>query len=157
MKKINEKISKLLDVDPIEDVVPKNELIVNEQPSSNLVVQKDNSNIVEEDSEFARDNIKLLIEKGNKAIDELMMVARNSQHPRAYEVIANMINTLANANKDLMELQKKKKDLSPSNYENKQGSINVDKAVVFTGTTTDLLTLFKQNKEKNGNDDKSDK
>lgn len=157
MKKINEKISKLLDVDPIVDVQAKNDLTVFDDNATSNSVVVTNQNIIEEDSEFARDNIKKLIEKGNKAIDELLLVAKNSQHPRAYEVIANMINTLANVNKDLMELQKKKKDLSPSNYENKQGNINVDKAVVFTGTTTDLLTLFKQNKEKNGNNEQPDK
>ena len=57
--------------------------------------------------------MKDLIIKGNSAMDQLLAVAKESEHPRAYEVAAGLIKNLADMNKDLLELQKRRKDLSP--------------------------------------------
>jgi len=52
-----------------------------------------------------------VIERGRDALDELIGIAQQSQHPRAYEVISTLIKTLSDTNKDLLELRKKDKDL----------------------------------------------
>jgi len=111
MKKLNENLSEIFDVDPIE--LPEVSESFNVEKSNELVVSdtKDESDI-EVDYSIARNNIKNLIRKGDGAIDELMKVATESEHPRAYEVAANFIKTLADLNKDLLELQKKRKDLN---------------------------------------------
>jgi len=70
-------------------------------------------------------------------------VAKESDHPRAYEVAANLIKNLSDLNKDLMEIQKRKKDLAPQSQ--RSGDINVDKAV-FVGSTTELVKFLKNNK-----------
>ena len=72
------------------------------------------------------------------------MVANQSEHPRAYEVAANLIKTMGDLNKDLLELQKRKQDLTG---ENKKGSDKtvIDKAV-FVGNTTELLKMIKEKK-----------
>lgn len=142
MTKLNDNLSTLLDIEPIKF-----------QDNSNLVIENGESlpvvsdNVVDEDTEYSRRNIKELISKGNMAFDQLLHVAKESEHPRAYEVVATMIKNLSDLNKDLLDLQKKKKDLSPKDYSSKSQNINVDKAVVFTGSTNELIKLIKQNKE----------
>jgi hypothetical protein len=64
--------------------------------------------------------------------------------PRAYEVAAGLIKNLSDLNKDLLEIQKRKKDLSPQETSNVK-NINVDKAV-FVGSTAELVKLLKTNK-----------
>jgi hypothetical protein len=138
MKKINEKLSEIFDVEPIE-IKDETNLKQNEL----LVV--DTRNAVEVDTDVARDNIKDLLDKGNKAVEELAVVARDSQHPRAYEVMAGMLKNLADMNKDLLEIQKRKKDLMVSSDSKSSGDVNVNQAV-FVGSTAELMKLIKNNK-----------
>lgn len=129
MKKLNEKLSEVLDVEPI-----------NYQTTEIIEVKTP----VEDDAEFARTNIKELISKGNTAIDNLLLVANQSEHPRAYEVAAGLIKNLADLNKDLLEIQKRKRDLDPTQAKN-NSTTNIDKAV-FVGSTTELVKFLKNNK-----------
>ena len=125
MRNTNEKLSELLNVEPIPVIT---EIVPILDPIQN-------------DAEFARENIRGLIAKGNDAIDGLLHVAKESEHPRAYEVAANMLKHLADMNKDLLEVQKRKRDLEP-----KQSSdVNIDKAV-FIGSTEELIKMIKLNK-----------
>lgn len=135
MKNLNEKLSKALDIEPMEF-----EVLQPETKTEIVAV----SNAVNDDAEFARCNIRSLIEKGNKAMDELLLVANASEHPRAYEVAAGLIKNLADLNKDLLEIQKRRKDLSPQEAASVK-NVNVDKAV-FVGSTAELVKLLKTNK-----------
>ena len=128
MNKLNQTLSEVLDVEPIGST----ELL----PATPVTK-------VDDDADFARDNIRTMIEKGNLAVDGILHVAKESEHPRAYEVAANLIKNLSDLNKDLMEIQKRKKDLAPQSQ--KSGDINVDKAV-FVGSTTELVKFLKSNK-----------
>lgn len=129
MKKINEKLSDILDIEPIE---------VSSEPVQVPVLVTD---AVQDDASFARKNIRELISKGNDAMDNLLHVAKESEHPRAYEVAANMLKNLAEMNKDLLEIQKRKRDLEPK----QNNDVNIDKAV-FIGSTEDLIKMIKANK-----------
>lgn len=135
MKKLGENLSQILDIDYKET-----NLLPQEAPKNEVVV----SNDVDSDAEFARQNIRSLIEKGNNAFDDLLKVAKESEHPRSYEVTAGFLKNLADLNKDLLELQKRKKDLSPE-QSTQSKNINVDKAV-FVGSTTELVKFIKENK-----------
>jgi hypothetical protein len=127
MKKIDEKLSEVLDIEPVE------------YSQTTEVVEIKNP--IHDDAEFARENIRGLIDKGNIAMDNLLHVAKESEHPRAYEVAANMLKSLAEMNKDLLEIQKRKRDLEP-----KQSSdVKIDKAV-FVGSTAELINMIKANK-----------
>jgi hypothetical protein len=126
MKKINEKLSEALDIEPIE-------------LSNTEIIELEPKNTVDDDAEYARQNIRILIQKGNSAMDELLHVAKESEAPRAYEVAATLIKNLSDLNKDLLEIQKRKRDLRPVETTN---NINVDKAV-FVGSTKDLVKLLK--------------
>lgn len=104
-------------------------------PSQPDVVELQN---LDSDYEFARDNLIRVIEKGNLALDGILNVADMSQHPRGYEVVATLIKTMADANKDLLELSKRKKDLS--------GNTNTPKTInnnLFVGSTAELQKLLK--------------
>ena len=131
MKKINEKLSELFDVEPMQIESSKQEIL-----------PLDNANTVESDADFARKNIRDLIQKGGFAVEDLLQVAKHSESPRAYEVAANMIKNLSDLNKDLLEVQKRKKDLV---VEKSSNGVNVDKAV-FVGSTAELMKLIKANK-----------
>jgi hypothetical protein len=128
MNKLNATLSEVLDVEPIGST----ELL----PATPITK-------VDDDADFARENIRTLIEKGNLAVDGILHVAKESEHPRAYEVAANLIKNLSDLNKDLMEIQKRKRDLAPQSQ--RSGDINVDKAV-FVGSTTELVKFLKNNK-----------
>ena len=129
MNRLNEKLSEVLDVEPINF------------ETSDIVELK---TPVEDDAEFARQNIRALIEKGTTAMDTLLQVANASEHPRAYEVAAGLIKNLGDLNKDLLEIQKRKRDLDPTQSKN-TSTTNIDKAV-FVGSTTELVKFLKNNK-----------
>ena len=135
MKKLNDNLSEIFDIEPIQKV----ESLPIVTTSTEIVVGDE----VETDAALARKNIKSLLDKGNGAIDNLLLVAQESEHPRAYEVAANFIKTLADLNKDLLDVQKKKSDLRPQQTTNQ--SINVEKAV-FVGSTAELFKQIRENK-----------
>ena len=142
MKKVNEKLSEVLDIEPIEYSIT--EPVVQE---TKPVVETTNNDVVD-DTEFARKNIKELIAKGTTAMDNLLQIANASEHPRAFEVAAGLIKNIADMNKDLLELQKRKRDLDPNKdalKNNNNSGVNVSNAV-FVGNTTELMKLLKNNK-----------
>ena len=130
MNNLNEKLSEALEIQPLEI-----------KPSTEIVEIKD---VVEDDAEFARQNIRDLIVKGNDAASHIVEIAKQSEHPRAFEVAAGMLKNLSDMNKDLLEIQKRKQDLQPKVTNNTQ-NLNIDKAV-FVGSTAELLKQLKENK-----------
>ena len=130
MNNLNEKLSEALEIQPLEI-----------KPSTEIVEVKD---VVEDDAEFARQNIRDLIVKGNDAASHIVEIAKQSEHPRACEVAAGMLKNLSDMNKDLLEIQKRKQDLQPKVTNNTQ-NLNIDKAV-FVGSTAELLKQLKENK-----------
>jgi len=133
MKKLNKNLSEIFDVEPIEE----------KQVEVLPVLVDDEVNQVNSDADFARNNMRDLIANGNKALTDLASVANQSESPRAYEVLATMMKNLAEMNKDLLELQKRKKELAPQSETTK--GVNIDKAV-FVGSTNELLKMIKGNK-----------
>jgi hypothetical protein len=106
------------------------------------VVNKYDDNQVTDDFEYARGNMISAIEKGQEALSGILDVAGMSQHPRAYEVAATLVKTIADANKDLLELQKRKKDLTgvgpnPTTVNNN----------LFVGSTAELQQLIRKQNE----------
>jgi hypothetical protein len=136
MKKINEKLSEALNIEPIE--LTSTEVVEVTQVEALVAI-----NQIDDDAEFARKNIRELIAKGNTAMDNILHVAKESEAPRAYEVAATLIKNLSDLNKDLLDLQKKKRDLKPVEAAT---NINVDKAV-FVGSTKELVKLLKSNRD----------
>ena len=110
-------IANSLDLQPIED---------------NKKAAQDN---IVDDYEYARGNMIAVIEKGQEALSGILDVAGMSQHPRSYEVVATLVKAVADANKDLLELAKKRKDLEKVENGGPQ-TVNNN---LYLGSTADLL------------------
>ena len=93
----------------------------------------------ETDFQYARENLYNLIERGQDGLEELLEIAKQSQHPRAFEVVGQMIDKLANTNKELLNLHKTKKDIQA---EKTSVPTNVTNAL-FVGSTSELQKLLK--------------
>jgi hypothetical protein len=113
--------------------------VVNEQPPA-MLDHPDQ----EEDYRLARKTFRALITKGNDAIEGISDLAKESESPRAYEVMATLMKTVADTTKDLYALQKMTKELKTEDKSRPQDEqrINVEKAV-FVGSTAELLRQVK--------------
>jgi hypothetical protein len=109
--------------------------------NSNLpaVIEKKATTQTEADFEYARENMMEVINKGQEALFDLMDVARQSQHPRAYEVLATMMNTMVSASKDLLDLQAKKKKILEADPEASPQQVTNN---LFVGSTADLQKMI---------------
>lgn len=118
---------------------------LNIAPGENLpaVVEKKMTTQVNADFEYARENMMEVINKGQEALYDLMDVARQSQHPRAYEVLATMMNTMVGASKDLLDLQAKKKKILEEDPSASPQQVTNN---LFVGSTADLQKYLKQQK-----------
>ena len=98
-----------------------------------------NEDDIEEDYEYQRRQFYNLIEKGSNAIDGILELAKESEHPRTYEVAGQLIKNVAEVTEKLGDLQKKMKDLkevpntAPKNVTN----------ALFVGSTTDLQKMLR--------------
>lgn len=138
MSEVDKNLSSILNT----DYVP----VVSDRSDKPITIHQDES--ANPDADYSRANYYNLIEKGNEALDGILEVAKESQHPRAYEVAANMIKNLSDVTEKLMILQKQQQELRPKEEQATQTNINVDKAV-FVGSTAELLRQLK-NESNNG-------
>ena len=103
--------------------------------------------LIDDDFEQARNALKDMVKKGQTAVDDIMGIARQSDHPRAFEVTGQLIKTVAETAKDLMALQKQKKDLVTVQADAPK-QIGTQNNIVFSGSTNDLLKMLKNQNEK---------
>jgi len=96
---------------------------------------------VENDYEYSKRTYYDLIEKGQNALDDMIDVARNLEHPRAYEVLSGMIKNVSDVNDRLMDLNKKKKDFYKNDIKQIEGN-NTTNNNLFVGSTTDLQRML---------------
>ena len=134
-----DKLSEALGIDPLPLLSPAT---ITAPVASNAVVDT-----MDTDIEYVRQNLYDVISKTSEAVDQLMQISRESQHPRAYEVLAQLLKNQADTAHQIVDLHKKKKDIQkqdslPSNPANT--NMNVQNAV-FVGTTAELLKIMKRN------------
>lgn len=96
---------------------------------------------IDEDFAVARNNLHQIIHKGNDALEEALIVAKTSEHPRAFEVVGQLIKTLVDANKDLLDIQKKLKELKKDDSAKSETSIQATNAI-FVGNASELQSLI---------------
>jgi hypothetical protein len=108
------------------------------------------SDIKNNDFEYARQVYHDILVKGSEAMDEMMEVARSTEHPRAFEVLSTMMKTLADVNGNLLDLHKKKKDIDKKDLNLLPSSQGNTTNNLFVGSTTELQRfLLNQNKTDN--------
>jgi hypothetical protein len=134
---------------------------VEEEPSSQEIIpadehfpavaekeEGDRDRDIDFDYELSRETHRDLIDQGQEAIAKLLKVAEESQHPRAYEVVGQLLKNVSDMTDKLMALQEKRKKLEDAAQKESKtiGGVNVDKAV-FVGTTSELLKEIKNVKD----------
>ena len=140
------KLSEALGIEHIEP--PKQVEILPPAPIAEQSLPAESMPDQAEDYRLARKTFRSLIDKGNNAIEDLTDLAKQSESPRAYEVLATLMKTVGDTTKDLYDLQKKTKDLMKEDKARPQDEqrINVEKAV-FVGSTAELLKKVKSNED----------
>jgi len=131
-------------LDEILDVEESTAELVEKKPDT-LIVKRDNTlDDVDSDYKYQRENFYNLIERGQDAIDGILEVAKQSDHPRSYEVAGNLISQVADITEKLGKLQASMKRLKevPNNAPK-----NVTNAL-YVGSTAELQKLLKKDKEK---------
>ena len=120
--------------------------ILSEEPWGRKLTDQDKKNI-KDDYETSRDTYLELIESGKRGLDLMVEVARESEHPRAFEVLSGMIKNVADVTDKLMDLNKKHKEIKNDPKQDDEAKA-ITNNNVFIGSTTDLQRLLHQTDEK---------
>ena len=139
MNKTHNALSEVLGIENAVEIIPP-------KKEPEIVNTPHEAGDADADYQLSRRTFRDLINKGNVAMESLTDLAKESESPRAYEVLATMMKTIADTTKDLYDLQKKTKDLRGERRE--EPSITVEKAV-FVGKPSDLLKKIKEQKDEN--------
>tara|TARA_Y100000034_G_scaffold134804_1_gene204344 strand:- start:1549 stop:2064 length:516 start_codon:yes stop_codon:yes gene_type:complete len=146
-KSIDEKIADSLNIELSDTTTEKPKSIKKKEPKSITVDPKLKEDIDQKsDYTLVRNNLKDIIVTGQSAIEGILNVASEGESPRAYEVVSQLINSVASANKDLIDLHKKFKDLKKDTNQ-QQSADNITNNAIYVGSTSDLQKLIKQSSE----------
>ena len=137
MSSIDDKLNEVLNITP--EVIESSEISTVEETKEIVVpIDKD----AEVDFDTGRENLYKMLDKGNDAIDGILALAKEGEHPRAYEVAGQLIKTVADVSKDLMAMQEKLKKLKEVPNTGPKSVTNA----LFVGSTTELTKLLKEKK-----------
>lgn len=126
----NDPIGKALNMAPIEiDNIVKSMAAESHNDSAN------------KDFEYARANLYGVIENGQEALMKLAQIADASQHPRAFEVLSTLMKTIVDANKDLLELQSKIRDIKDADDPQNEKAKTINNNL-FVGSTAELQKMI---------------
>ena len=108
-------------------------------PLENTIDTKSILSDIKKDYEYARGNMYSIIEKGQEALNGILELAQETESPRAYEVVGQLIKNVSDSTEKLIELQKKLKDLEE--VKTSSGPTSVTNAL-FVGSTTELSKIL---------------
>ena len=133
-------------MDEIFGIEPKP--IETNQPESNIVPAKSSLPInveddLSDDYQQSRENLQGIIDQGKEAMEDILRIARESEHPRAFEVYGTLLKNMVDANKELLNIQKQMRDM---NGKKEVNNTTIDKAI-FVGSTNELSKLLKGKNE----------
>jgi hypothetical protein len=141
MTKLEDKVNEILGIEP--ENKPTLESIVKVENPPVPRIEDTNKSDVDNDYKYSRDNYYDLIQKGQEAIEGILEIAKEGQHPRAYEVAGQLITNVAQTVDKLQDLQKKLKDLKNLP---KTANQNIKNAL-FVGSTAELQKMLKKENE----------
>jgi len=134
--KIDDKLSEVFDTVKIEK---KTEVEVLDSSGNTITPVNEK---IEDDYTVARNNLRVLLQQGQVALTDALEVAKQSEHPRAFEVVGNLMKQLADVNQQLMDLHQQKQKLdAPSKAEAAKQVTNNN--AIFVGSTAELNKLIK--------------
>ena len=124
---IDDKLSQVFDIAPTE----KQEILP-------VVAQPLNQDL-ESDFETTRSNLHSILQQGQDALFHALAVAKQSEHPRAFEVVGGLVKHLSDVNAQLLDLHKRKQAIeAPAK---KEASVTNNNAI-FVGSTNDLSKML---------------
>lgn len=135
---MTKKIDKALGLTPL----PMTMSVDTGKEGRNLVNQQQ----IDTDLDTSRDNLHNALEVSKQAMEDMLMVARQSQHPKAYEVLNSIIKTYSDISMGLPDYQIKKQKLQPNSAEQEEGVTNITNNL-FVGSTTELLQMLNRSKK----------
>lgn len=139
--KIDESLSEVFDVEPME--VKSGELITS---SGDVIVpDQPKDEKIEYDYEKTRGNLHALLQSGQDALMHALEVAKASEHPRAFEVVGNLMKQLSDVNAQLLDLHEKKQKLDiPKGKQEETGNTKqvTNNNAIFVGSTADLNKML---------------
>ena len=144
MDDVDDGIASILGITPIKEVRNAQIVSYDRPEADNSLSAKEQ---LDADREYARTNLYSAIENGVKALEEITEIARQTQQPRAFEVVATLIKSLSDVNKDLIGLSSDK--VKDNKVEEPTESKTINNNLVFNGTTSQLAELLKQTKDNN--------
>jgi hypothetical protein len=123
-----------------KDDITKN--LEEHMPQKPVVKPKESETVrdTEEDYEYSREKFKSLIDRAEGAIDAAMGLAMEAEHPRAFEVVSQMIKNTSDMTTELMKLQKSRREIHKEE-EKKQEVTNHN--AIFIGSTSELQKMLK--------------
>lgn len=124
----NDPIGKALDMVPLNSSIKAIEIDAHDDSAK-------------KDFEYARSNLYTTIETGTHALEKLAHIADQSQHPRAFEVMSALIKTLVDANKDLLALQEKIRDIKDADTPQNEKAKTINNNL-FVGSTAELQKVI---------------
>jgi len=148
MTKIEDKVNEILGIESTEKPTLESIVKVDNPPVSR--VEDKNKPDIDNDYNYSRESYYNLIEKGQEAIEGILEIAKEGQHPRAYEVAGQLITNVANTVDKLQDLQKKLKDLKDLP---KTASPQIKNAL-FVGSTAELQKMLKSKNENTKSEEK---
>ncbi len=128
----------LSDVFNIEPAMAKTEIVTKEGE-----VIKPIDDRIEDDYELTRKNVHALLKQGHEALNHALEIAKQSEHPRAFEVVGNLMKQLADANQQLLDLHKQKQKLDEPTEKEKGSKQITNNNAIFVGSTSELNKLIK--------------
>lgn len=134
MKNENLNITELMDFEVEEEIKPI------EEPQSELIPT---GNDLEDDYTKSRETYHKLIDKGSDALEYMLEVAKQTDEPRAFEVVGQILKATSDVNKELLDMQKKMLEIKQ--IEVKSGPKNVTNNTLFIGSTKELQKVLKIN------------
>jgi hypothetical protein len=140
MSKLEDKVNEILGIDKPE---PTKEIVKQEFKPAVPRKEETGKADVDNDYKYSRENYYNLIERGQEAIEGILDIAREGEHPRAYEVAGQLIGQVAGTVDKLQDLQKKLKDLKEVP---KTANQNIKNAL-FVGSTAELQKMLKKDED----------
>lgn len=131
--KIDDNLSEVFNMEPIEKVTT--ELVVNNETGE---IIESSEGKVESDYDKTRANLHSLLAQGQEALNHALEVAKQSEHPRAFEVVGNLMKQIADINSQLMDLHQQKQKLDGP----KESAKSVTNNAIFVGSTSELNKII---------------
>lgn len=131
--KIDDSLSSVFDI----QTMPQTEVIT----QNGEIISTSNTKI-EDDFDTSRTNLRILLQQGQEALQKSLDVAMQSEHPRAFEVVGNLMKQLADVNQQLMDLHQQKQKLDEPSKAEKAKQVTNNNAI-FVGSTAELNKLIK--------------